>query len=99
MKMRYGSIRYNTSSSQKICRMESSYLFYDESGYYCETLYKSRTGNYFIHKVINSEGTSQHTIIPIEEFEVEDYMAEYKIWEEERNAEKQKLIQQYYKNV
>ena len=97
--MRYGSIRYNTSSSQKICRMESSNLFYDESGYYCETLYKSRTGNYFIHKVINSEGTSQHTIIPIEEFEVEDYMAEYKIWEEERNAEKQKLIQQYYKNA
>ena len=48
MKMRYGSIRYNTSSSQKICRMESSNLFYDESGYYCETLYKSRTGNYFI---------------------------------------------------
>ena len=99
MKMRYGAIRYNTSSSQKICRMESSNLFYDESGYYCETLYKSRTGNYFIHKVINSEGTSQHTIIPIEEFEVEDYMAEYKIWEEERNAEKQKLIQQYYKNA
>ena len=42
MKMRYGSIRYNTSSSQKICRMESSNLFYDESGYYCETLYKSK---------------------------------------------------------
>ena len=79
--------------------MESSNLFYDESGYYCETLYKSRTGNYFIHKVINSEGTSQHTIIPIEEFEVEDYMAEYKIWEEERKAEKQKLIQNYYKNA
>ena len=79
--------------------MESTGLFYDESGYFCETLYMSRTGNYFIHKILNVEGTSQHTIIPIEEFEVEDYMAEYKIWEEERNAEKQKLIQQYYKNA
>lgn len=83
MRTRLSHQRYNTHTATAICFDYQSLV--EQNGYSQDTLYVTKRGKYFLHRVVNIDSGKTETIVPFSQndadFFIQECTEQEKYWE------------------